>query len=301
MKKISLLVGLFFSLNLLSQTYFPFPTSSDSAIWNSVGYQFPAFPLPSTSSSTYYGLYGDTIIDGLTYSKFYGNWTGTESAFNITTANYLGSYREDTLKKVWCRYPNDSIDILKYDFGLNLGDTFCFYPYSQPCGYYCFPVLLVDSILVSGSYRRQIHLGYSAGQKDVWIEGIGSIVGTWDEPWCFVGNFEYSLDCYIENSIQVYGACAYGTGITEESKKENNFKLIKNPIVSTLEFDFFTKKSNQQFYCCIYSAIGKQIYKSTCVEGKSSIDVSTFKNGIYFVSIENINGVIISSKFIKMD
>lgn len=123
---------LFGSLSAFSQTYHPFPT--DSAIWSveEVAYSYGDPPdLFNDCITKHYGLAGDTVIDHKVYSKLYGNnlpsdYPFEDTAFNLQTADYVAAVREDFTKKVWIREPNDTSDILYYDFSLGKGDTFCF-------------------------------------------------------------------------------------------------------------------------------------------------------------------------------
>ncbi|MBC7864965.1 MAG: hypothetical protein IAF38_18470, partial [Bacteroidia bacterium] len=188
MKKILCSVFLFCALRFSAQTYYPFAT--DSATWTVVEYGYGTIP-PQTGT-WHYGMAGDTIFNGLLYSKLYVNQgslgsVNPEPVFNLQTATYLGAIREDSTKKILFRKWSDTIEILRYDFSLNVGDTFCFN--NEPCGIQCHQVAAVDSILINGAYRRQIHFSYG-GQSETWIEGIGSIVGAFEFFWCFTGNIE---------------------------------------------------------------------------------------------------------------
>ena len=71
---------------------------------------------------------GDTVLNNKTYSKIYYSWALYDTNYNSPN-NLLHCFmRSDTNKKVYARYPitynGDTSDILLYDFGLNVGDTF---------------------------------------------------------------------------------------------------------------------------------------------------------------------------------
>jgi len=110
-----------------SQIYFPFPT--DSATWD-VSYYSDPVPFPVDCSTNHYGFYGDTTINGKTYSKLYVNYSNefsNDSSFNVDNAYYLAAIsREDSLKQIYVIDANDSTEQLYYDFSLSLNDTFCF-------------------------------------------------------------------------------------------------------------------------------------------------------------------------------
>jgi|APGre2960657505_1045072.scaffolds.fasta_scaffold13009_2 hypothetical protein len=263
-------------LNLNAQTYYPMPTNS--ATWTVVEYGYGTFP-PETGV-THFGLSGDTIINGFTYHKLFNNLGGLgfvnpDSAFNLQTALLYGVFREDSSKKVWFRkLPFDTIDILTYNFALNLGDTFCFN--DEPCGVLCHPVSLVDSILINGSYRRQIHFNYD-GQEETWIEGIGSKFDNWIGKWCFIGNISWFLNCYSENGFQIYGNCDYPTDLNELSKENYSIKIFPNPVLDFLTVENGTSGAT----ISVENLIGENILFQKISSDKTQINLEFLIEGIY--------------------
>lgn len=166
-----------------------------NATWSVQEYVFGWFPAPNECIAKHYGYNSDTIINGRFYAKLYGNnlpadYPYQDVAFNLPTATYVAGVREDPFKKVWIVPDQDTTEILYYDFALDSGDTFCFNYF----GGVCLPVQWVDSILILGSYRKQIHFYNSMGNPEVWIEGIGSTTG-WFE-WQYTGSAAWSLLCH---------------------------------------------------------------------------------------------------------
>jgi hypothetical protein len=291
-KDIILILLILISFSIQAQQYYPFP--SDSATWTTIEYGYGTFP-PETGTS-HFGLVGDTIINGLTYSKLYANLgslgaINPASSFNILTANFHGAIREDSSKKIWFNQGGaNPVDLLYYDFSLNLGDTFCFDP-PQPSGASCLPVSSVDSILINGNYRRQIHFNYG-GQTETWIEGIGSIVDNFYGAWSFIGNIEFSLNCFYQANTHLYGPCNYPTSLNESVNKSVELILFPNPTESqlTLNTDLEIGK------ILLLDITGKQmilIKKNT-----NTINVNNLPNGIYFLKLIT-NERTITKKFIK--
>lgn len=268
----------FTCLHIHAQTYYPMPT--DSATWTVVEYGYGTIP-PETGVS-HFGIWGDTLIHSHTYHKIYAN-TGAlgavnpDPAFNILTATLYGAFREDSSKKVWFRrVPLDTIDILVYDFALNPGDTFCFN--NEPCGVQCHQVASVDSILVNGTYRRQIHFTYGS-QEEAWIEGIGSKYDKWIGNWCFAGNIAWFLNCYREKDIPVYGTCDYPTGTDEATGISSNWNMYPNPVSEYLTIEHASAGAT----LTLENMTGERVYTEKLTSDKSQISVAFLADGIYLL------------------
>jgi hypothetical protein len=279
-----------------AQTYYPFPT--DSASWSVEEYLWNSFPGSNGCIAHHYGLAGDTIINSLAYSKLYGNnlpsnFPYYDTAFNLPTAAYVASIREDLSKRVWLREPTDTVDQLYYDFSLNVGDTFCFNYFGQGCQ----PVTFVDSILIDGNYRRQIH--FSPFNMESWIEGIGSTTG-WFQ-WQYTGSWSWQLLCFSENQMQIYGTnychCDTYTGLSQSTVSENNFtKLYPNPfsVSTTLEL----KVDPLNMYIIITDLYGKEIHNQIIKEKKTIISRNGLNPGIYFYRVMHRKNTMKAGKFI---
>ena len=71
---------------------------------------------------------------------------------------------------------------------------------------------------------------------------------------------------------------------------ENNFNLYPNPAVHILNIKKLDFKE-----IIILNYFGQQVIKSN----ESNIDISMLSKGAYIVRIENLNGTILNTKFIK--
>jgi hypothetical protein len=264
--------------NCKSQTYYPMSTNSPT--WTVVEYGFGTFP--PTTGVTHYGLSGYTTIEGLDYFKLFVNpgglgFTNPEDSFNIQTAFLYGIYREDSSHKVWFRpMPSGTADFLLFDFALNVNDTFCFQ--DAQCGVSCLPVTLVDSILVNGNYRRQIHFSYN-GLEEKWIEGIGSTSGNWEGDWCFIGNISFELNCYKEKGTFSFGPCNYPIGINEINTESNALRIFPNPATNLIYIDNLKTGTAIK----IINSLGQIVYSQKAVFTNNNIDIENLEKGIYFV------------------
>jgi len=281
------ILSLCFFNSLFAQTYYPFP--KDSAQWSVEHLIEQSFPFSDVYYTKHYGLVGDTIINSVTYSKFYGNnlnFTNDDSMFNIATAQYVGAIREDTSKKVWIRLPQDTFDIAYYDFGLNIGDTFNFNIFFIPADYGV--VTAVDSILIDGKYRRQIHLQDANGMEETWIEGIGSTSGWFEYP--SGGTIYGSLLCFSENDTLKYNQKGYchrykpiNDGI-EEPGYDNNIKTY--PTLASNELYIELINVNISYTYSVFDVNGRIIEQNVYTNNSLEIiDTKDFPNGIYFIKL----------------
>ncbi len=270
----------FVSYNLNGQTYNPFPT--DSAKWSCETYSYNAWvlpPIPDACITIHYGLSGDTLIAASQYNKLYRNNSGAVD-FNLSTATYVAAVREDTIKKVWVRMAGDSLDILYYDFALDSGDTFCF----DYFGTGCYPVTSVDSILIQGSYRRQIN--FQAHNGETWIEGIGSTTG-WFE-WKWTGSISYSLRCFHEYGNQLYGYIGnchcdtYHIGIPP-SEPDDGLRVFPNPAATDVNLEFDNDPGEVSIE--LFDLTSGKISKIKAAGNKIKFNLSHLTSGSYFIVI----------------
>jgi hypothetical protein len=279
-----------------AQNYHPLQT--DSATWTVVEY---GYGTTLETGTWHFGVSGDTVINGLAYHKIYEN-TGSlgsinpDTAFNMATASYACAFREDSTKKVWViggYNATDTFEYVHYDFSLNVGDTFCFH--YEPCGVLCHPVTLVDSVLVNGSYRRQIHFSYGT-QEEVWIEGIGAVHDGWIGEWCFVGNIEWVLNCYSEHGVHVYGTCDYpmGTGMNSLYDGGPGIGLFPNPVAEMLTIDNAVPGA----IVSIENVMGEAMLTEQLVSTRATLDVASLARGVYILRYR-INGNERAYKFVK--
>jgi hypothetical protein len=174
-------------------------------------------------SNEKYMTAGDTVLDGKTYLKIYRQVGDQPFEFNLDQAEYFVAIRNDTAeRKVYAYLPagtwvhdlssysssqtDDAMEVLLYDFSLELGDTVTFYMlgdgvakttavrattaniqvgwsgYSSVSHQYNEGDSLIT--LSDNTTRSQVFLrGLSnMGMNYVWMEGIGSIRGFSEGP-----------------------------------------------------------------------------------------------------------------------
>jgi len=88
-------------------------------------------------------------------------------------------------------------DFLIYNFNLRVGDSV----FIDPAEDYSH-VVLTDSTQVCGSYRKTIHFAHP---QDVWIEGIGSLLSTFNPiDYYFLTDNTFQLLCVNDSLCQQY-------------------------------------------------------------------------------------------------
>ena len=193
-------------------------------------------------SNEKYMTAGDTVLDGKTYLKIYRQVGDQPFEFNLDQAEYFVAIRNDTAeRKVYAYLPagtwvhdlssysssqtDDAMEVLLYDFSLELGDTVTFYMLGDGVakttavrattaniqvgwsGYSSFShqynegdslVTLSDNTTRSQMFLR----GLSYMGKDyVWIEGIGSVRGFSEGPQISMPDYgSRILLCFEESS-----------------------------------------------------------------------------------------------------
>ncbi|MFN8206065.1 MAG: T9SS type A sorting domain-containing protein [Bacteroidales bacterium] len=176
--------------------------------WNTLHFGLGSFLNPCNTHTTITHFNGDTIINGLKYSKVWESDDSLQQNWEL-----YGFIREDTTTHEVFYLNHLSEEGKIYDFGIELYDTvsiFNTYIYSLP-----YPVLitcyLIDSVLINDEFRLRYYLGFSFSNNqysnvDTWIEGIGSVDGIFASAIHgsgFSGGY-FKLLCYSENDYVLY-------------------------------------------------------------------------------------------------
>src|SRR5688572_26179253 len=131
MKRILLLLLIFYSTSSSAQTsvYHEFPDSN--AVWNFHCVQWMCMPVGPGPANVQFDysitMIGDTTINGLIYHKLFTPFIQIINNTNCQMwmgTGYKGALREDTaLRKVYYVPQSDTAEQLLYDFNLQVGDT----------------------------------------------------------------------------------------------------------------------------------------------------------------------------------
>lgn len=235
-----------------------------------------------------YKVVGDTIFNGTAYSVV------SEIRDNNPIYNYY--FREDTLsRKIYQYYRGDNKEILSYDYGLNVGDTFW-----MPTQYWGYEFLIVDSIKYKlTAYLTTInkHIEMEMPNNRVfylsdpeyhveytWIEGIGSIKGLCNE-W---GYDDHNVLCHFDSlgvmdlHLNIDTSCFGPEYIDINSEDKLDCLIFPNPVSKLLNIKTELFESID-----IINNFGQIVLQTK----DSEIDISFLPKGIYFVRIKKANQI----------
>lgn len=300
MKKIIFVFLFVLPLFISAQNYFTIPCDSTSE-WRVKKIDLSKSYCLEINDLLYH-FNGDTTINFVTYKKLYksgiqyeeayGNISCDTNIYHFQNIN-IGGIRNDS-KKVYFYSYNSNIEVLLFDFTLNIGDTIPgFYDFSMLNT----TILSIDSVLINNHYHKRFNM-----QNGHWnIEGIGSDMG-------LIESLGISLDgssdflCYAEKHIPVFPNgtnCILNVNVEEHLISTNNHVMIfPNPSSNFITI-YFQEIQKSEFEIEIYNITGKKV-KSLKFKGKSSavVNVTDFPHGLYLGKIFNSNSFIQTFKFV---
>jgi|APTNR8051073442_1049403.scaffolds.fasta_scaffold00571_17 hypothetical protein len=258
-----------------------FPVESGSA-WRGIIYGL-AGPIPVASV-----MCGDTTINTIKYSKFYQINYGLDGTYY--NSNYRACTRIDG-QKVWVIANGATQEILLYDFGVEVGDTLHlqFVDFDQGLDYY---TESIEQINIGGVLHKMIRFQTSYGIPDVWIEGIGSIMGPLDRGF-FVIDAQPALTCYLKDGDVVYKTaaeqeceggltCAIVSG-NGEVPDLNAFKVFPNPANAAI---WIKSDVPGPIQVEIFTADGRLVSKAAYPDGQfTQVSTESLAPAIYLFRI----------------
>lgn len=120
---------------------------------------------------------------------------------------------------------------------------------------------------------------------------IYEFTATLNTKYDVTGPVYFSFDYY---KIEPRSALDVTISTSIENIKENPISIYPNPATDIVKI-----KTNNNSTINIINVVGKTIYNSNVPQNETTIDVSTWSQGIYFVNIINENGKKNSYKLIK--
>jgi hypothetical protein len=270
------------------QQYVPFPDSN--AYWSEYysNYGYPNYKY------TYF-IKGDTILNSLTYHKIY-------SDDSTSTIKYIGGLREYN-KRIYYIDRYCSHNILLYNFNLNVGDSM-----KLSCMLCDTPTVYtkltsIDSVILTNmKYRKRLNFD-NGTYYPPWIEGIGCMGGLlypyYSCTACMCG---YESVCFEQNDTtlytnpspyNIYNCFDYITSVNELNNKEDLITIFPNPAASKL-----TIEAPQNSIIEILNIEGQLIKILVSSGNITSVIVSTFPSGMYFIKVRTEKGIEVK-KFVK--
>jgi len=281
----------FIAIFLLGIYYITQAQTMNNAVWTEYRINFQYTPF--VESKYQYWIDGDTIINAQTYKKVVSN----PKPWLVGDDGYVGAIREDN-GKVYAIpfYPSVNDEFLLYDYTVQVGDVITS---TAPEGVLSYPLTVaqVDEITVeNGEQRKRIFLDYQI----VWIEGIGSTNGLFNDAMWHSANFtSLRLVCFKQDDETLYrdaewcqsnNCCAdIGTDIpTTSTFWDSETILTQNNNQITLDFpEVFTGKTTIR----LFDATGCFLFEEMTIQKSFEKDISNLSKGIYLISIQNGNNV----------
>jgi hypothetical protein len=235
---------------------------------------------------------GDTTINGkqcnILEKYYYGYYPSDHT--NPISSVYGHEYVYQENGKVYS-FKNNAFFTL-YDFNANVGDSWTITGDSSMCD--STGTVIVDStstMVINGDTLKVLHVKCTPSSAWVFgfstatlVEKIGSIGFIFPSTTCsFDADEAGALRCYSDNSSWSYEtgiatACDFTIGINEVD--QNDFiSLSPNPASEIL---FIKKQTTDPLNLSILDVTCQVVYDNKKF-AKESIDLKSFKNGVYFV------------------
>jgi hypothetical protein len=233
--------------------------------------------------------------------------------------------REDSSKRVFIKpsvfyydsYPLiDTAEFVLYDFNLSLNDTVTVFLKSLENNYFRFlPYELfvenIDSVWSATGFRKRFRMLPVTGSiwgscdgENYWIEGIGSTVAPLytylGEGSCFENS--HALHNFIIGNEFIYGEntdCNLVYSLDEKKNDPEILKIVPNPVVNISTVIWKSNNASLADYE-IKDLIGRRMISKTFTRGHLQINIARneFPPGIYILSVTDLNGEKVYSKFL---
>ncbi len=279
-------VALFICIIMQAQDYKPLVQEGKQ--WHDL---FSLFPPPTDAyycTTTTRKIMGDTILDEVEYKKLYA-----AKYEDLSDLHLSGAIRENEIGQVFLRNfvsLNNAFgsEFMLYDFSLHPGDSICYEP---P---YCLKLLSVNDTILEGEYvsRKAYYFRYENNgldwwDREVWIEGIGSLNGLCEPGFYFYVGGYYNLLCYYEDENLIWqhptiNECYTGVNVLEDSEMDNSISVYPNPAKEILIIEG-VKPAEVQIYNTLVQLV-------KVVHGTNEISVANLPEGMYLLRIVDAFG-----------
>lgn len=286
------LLFLLFTCLIFSQTATSQTMIEDGKVWISqlVG--------PTVDGDYALHICGDTILNNMNYKKAY--------YVDIGNDRYFGGFREVGNKVYFQEEQNP--EILLYDFDLEIQDTFqlIIAPGAPSIDF------VLESIQMETIQGIEMEV-YNFANEQKWVRHIGSMdglyyigfgvaqaLGSYAENgnilWCEEFFFSQSCNEYYQSIDECF------TTSTADLNAYQELTYYPNPTSSTLTIDLEDLDQQGKLTISIWDLGKRRInhFQST-YSPRLEIDLTHFSKGVYFISLENSQGITIGTfKAVKM-
>jgi hypothetical protein len=170
-----------------------------------------------------------------------------------------------------------------YDFNLEVGDT-AYYDDGYP--------MVIQNITIStflGIPKRTFELSTGQGHEDTWVEGLGSTDGFF-RPVFTSFETDFSL-CFFNGEYVDSLGVTYSLAYDNPDECENLSVEIPDHVTTfTVGDDWVSIDSPESSELVVYAITGNVVLRSNINEGKTTVDLSDLKPGVYILhSDQNVN------------
>lgn len=249
---------------------------------------------PTTKRSIRYER--DTIMCNKKYAMYCLEDFQDGAVYNCKNDKFRHFTRYDNGRVYAVLFNCSNQETLKYDFNLNLNDTFLIeYSWSFK------DRSVVDSVgavmLNDGKIRKYIRLKSLNNKKNVyeWVDGIGDIRHGLFYESDFEGGITLLIcqknynDILFQNYHPEYTCDELLENLTVQTNNTENseFNIYPNPAKKFISISNYPQKINE---ILIYDMLGILVLKQNVLEKNlKSIDVSALNAGIYFLYLPELN------------
>jgi hypothetical protein len=293
MKNYLLVLSLIVVFQSEAQNTFSFPDTN--AYWNMFSFNWGNMYVENPI-----GVVGDTTINNTQYIKICQS-TDTLFEFQADYPFYCAVREEDS--KYYFVFPNETSEILYYDFTLEVGDTI-----QYPTNLYSVKLTVIekDSILTETGYRKRLQLNNIdlpfGWPSQYWIEGIGSDYGL-GLAHSYTIDYSFATSCFHQNDTLVYlnpqfQACYRWTLVGLEENQIQPLKVFPNPATEQISFEVLSDELvNSQFEIV---DIKGEIFHNSIIDSPSfSVSINNLSPGVYFYDITHSSERVYRGKFVK--
>jgi hypothetical protein len=279
------------SLLVSAQTYVPMPLSN--AKWTE-GYSTWHYERHANIATTTDTTYNGQTYIGMLYS---------------TGGGYVGGYREDN-KIVYYLPPNDTQEVVLYDFNVALGDTVSHWWMAttsidyDPNNPAVVTISGIDSMLVGTTYRKIYYVtNDTIGMTGTSVvEGIGNLSGLLS-AWS-IGHLEYNIEltCFRINDTIIWqpdvrGFCTDTTVVGVSELDFPTLQIYPNP---TADLVYIQTPEANIYNILIVNALGQQLGAQKINANNAEISLSHLPDGVYYLQVANEAKRVQTHKILKM-
>lgn len=254
----------------------------DEAVWHEETWLYDWLTLHHATFT--FSADGDTLIDGLLYTKIHqfgvdsiSTLGSSDPAVAGTLDRYVGAIRVDGIERRWFvyfdGYPNE---LLLYDFDLAVGsNTLGIW---GDCGI-GLTVNEIDSVLVGAEWRNRYHLDLSGRFI---IEGIGSSAGLFGQL-CQAFKEYGCLHVYEQPGAQVSvdGCGTLSTSVGPVSMDDDLVVAYPNPTAGVVYLD----GAPANVMVLVLDGTGRPVMRTWHAGAGDPVDLSPLASGIYTLRV----------------